>query len=195
MGIKCLRIAGLVAGALMGIGAAIGACSHTPPPPATPPPPPTPCATPEPMRVSLQASQRLNPGEKGEALATVVRLYQLKASGKLTGASFDELLDHDHDALADDFLNVQEVTINPGDKLDPPMVRHADAAYVAAVALFRQPAGTTWRAVRKLPAPDPLFCHAGEHPDGGAAAKDAGAPPKAEDVTRFFLDENRLELR
>lgn len=194
MGVKCLRFMGFVVVALVAAAvasAAMSACSHSSPPPATAATPAAaaaPCTSPEPMRVSVSASKRLNPGESGEALATVVRLYQLKGIGKLTSSSFDELLDHDRDALGDEFLNVQEVTINPGDKIDPPFTRHADAAYVAAVALFRQPAGTTWRALRKLPAPDPQFCHpAADHPDASA--------PKAEDVTRFFLDENRLELR
>jgi type VI secretion system VasD/TssJ family lipoprotein len=169
------------------MSASMLACSHSSPPPpaaapAAGPAAPPPCTTPEPLRVSIAASKRLNPGEHGEALATVVRLYQLKGSGKLTGASFDELLDHDKDALGEDYLSMQEVTINPNDKVDPPMNRNADAAYIAAVALFRQPAGTTWRAIKKLPAPDPQHCHA----TPAAAAANA---------TQIFLDENRLELR
>jgi hypothetical protein len=69
------------------------------------------------------------------------------------------------------------------------------------VALFRQPAGTTWRAIVKLPPPDPQYCHAKDNKD----AKDSKNAPKVEttkndaklldNVTRIFLDENRLELR
>jgi hypothetical protein len=56
------------------------------------------------------------------------------------------------------------------------------------VALFRQPAGTSWRAIKKLPPPDPQHCHSNaERPDGSA--------PKIEDPARFFMDENRIELR
>lgn len=157
-----------------------GACSHAPPAPVAP------CTSPEPLRISVAASPRLNPGEKGEALATVVRVYQLKTTGKLVGASFDDLLDRDRETLADDFLAVQELTINPGDKVDPPVVRHADAAHVAAVALFRQPSGSTWRATRKLLPADPQHCHK-------AAGKPGKAPP--EHNARFYLDENRIELR
>jgi type VI secretion system VasD/TssJ family lipoprotein len=159
------------------------ACSHTPPPP------PTPCTTPEPLRVNLRASARLNPGEKGEALATVVRFYQLKGIGKLTGASFDDLLDHDKDTFGDDLLGQLEITINPGDQATPPLTRNPDAGYLLAVALFRQPVGTNWRAMKKLSPPDPDYCHAGTARDDGKKS------PAFDTSVRFFLDENRIELR
>jgi type VI secretion system protein VasD len=146
------------------------------------------------LRVSLQASQRLNPGERGEALATVIRLYQLKGTGKLASASFDDLLDHDREALGEDFLAVQEVTINPSEKLDPPIARNADATTLGAVALFRQPSGTTWRAIVRLASPDAQYCHPAPPPkDTKNASKNDSKLP--DNVTRIFLDENRLELR
>jgi len=173
---------------------ATSGCSHSSPPPAAAPAAGSPataapkaCAAPEPLHVSLTASARLNPGEKGEALATVVRIYQLKGVGKMMGVSFDDLLDHDKDTLADDFLSMQEVTINPGDRLEPPIVRNADARYVLAVALFRQPTGTTWKVTRRLNSPDPDYCHTPPPATGTQAANDG--------TVRLFLDENRIELR
>jgi type VI secretion system protein VasD len=194
MRVKCFGFEGLlgasgVAVALSALALSVG-CGHAPPPAAAAPP----CAMPEPLRVSVQASQRLNPGERGEALATVVRLYQLKGSGKIASASFDDLLDHDRDALGEDFLAVQEVTINPGDKLDPPLTRNPDTTTLGAVALFRQPAGTTWRSIVKLAPPDPQYCHAAEHASDHASDKDKTAK-LTDGTTRIFLDENRLELR
>jgi type VI secretion system protein VasD len=166
-------------------------CGHDPPPLPAPPVVVPPCTTPEPLKVSLQAGARLNPGERHEALATVVRLYQLKSTAKISNASFDDMLDHDKDALGEDFLAVQEVTINPGDKLDPPMTRNPDATVLGAVALFRQPSGTTWRAIVKLPSPDPLHCHVAE-----LRNKSGTTSTKTQDnTTRIFLDEYRLELR
>jgi type VI secretion system protein VasD len=163
---------------LVAFGAGAG-CAHAPPP-GTPPPADA-CAAPEPLKVNLRAAAQLNLGEKGEALATVVRVYQLKGTTKLVAASFDEVADHDRDTLADDFLNVQEVTLNPGERQAPPLVRHADATYVAAVALFREPSGSGWRAFMKLPAPDPQYCH--------------HTGDKAPRGVQFLLDENRVELR
>ncbi|MES1210671.1 MAG: type VI secretion system lipoprotein TssJ [Pseudomonadota bacterium] len=165
------------------------ACSHDPPPPAATPKAEAaaaPCPTPEPLRVSVAGSSRLNPGEKGEALATVVRLYQLKGINKLMGVSFDDLLDHDKEALADDFVGVQEITINPGERLEPSLTRAPETNYLMAVALFRQPAGTTWKVVKKLSPPDPNHCH---------VAVDGAQGSRANNAPRLFLDENRIELR
>ena len=200
MGVKCFGFEGLLGAtgpalALSALALSFGCGAHAPPPPPAAAAPP--CTTPEPLRVSLQASQRLNPGERGEALATVIRLYQLKGSGKIASASFDDLLDHDREALGEDFLAVQEVTINPGDKLDPPLTRNPDATTLGAVALFRRPAGTTWRSIVKLLPPDPQHCHATEHPSDGTKGTTTTTATKAPDATttRIFLDENRLELR
>jgi type VI secretion system VasD/TssJ family lipoprotein len=180
------RLAGLgVAAAL-----SVAACSHAPAAGSPPPPPPgaPACTTPEPLAVSLTASSRLNPGDKGEPLTTVVRLYQLKGREKLTGASFDEMLDRDKETLGEDLLSVQELTVSPGETLRPAVNRNADAGYLAAVALFRRPGTGAWRAIRKLSGADPDHCHR-----GGAAG--AGKPAPARDEARFILDENRVELR
>jgi type VI secretion system protein VasD len=163
-------------------------CSHASPPPLPVVVPPPPCTTPEPLRVTLVATAQLNPGEKGEPLAAVVRLYQLKGTGKLQGAAFDDILDHDKDALGDELVAMNEVTISPGDRLEPPIVRNPESAYLAAVALFRRPAGSTWRAVKKLPPPDPQHCQSTRAPKRLLSPSPAAA-------TRFVLDENRIDLR
>ena len=159
-------------------------CGHSPPPPAQPALPPPPCTTPEPLHVSLRASRRLNPSERGEPLATVVRIYQLKGTGKISVASFDDLLDHDRDTLAEDLVGVQEVTVNPGVTVDPPLGRSAEASHIAVVGLFRRPTGTSWRAVEKLPPADPQFCH--------PPPPKKNAPPPKDPTLRFSLEENHV---
>jgi len=161
---------------------ASNAATSPAPPPAAPSSPaaanePPACKGNEPLRVVLTATARLNPGEKGEALATVIRLYQLKDVNKLVGVGFDDLLDHDKDTLGDDFVAMQEVTLNPGERLEPAVARNPAANYLLAVALFRQPAGTTWKASKRLSPPDSQFCN------------------NNEGVVRLALDENRIELR
>lgn len=149
----------------------VGACSSGPKPVPE-------CKEPEPLRLVLRGSERLNPGEKGEPLATVVRVYQLKSPAKLSDAGFEEMLDKDKDVLGEDMLGVQEVTLHPGERLDPPMKRMDEATYLGVVALFRQPAGTSWRALYRLPSADPQFCH-----------------KKASGLVQMLLEENRVELR
>jgi type VI secretion system protein VasD len=185
MPMKRLRIRGL--GPAATVLAMLVGCGHSSPPPAAPPPPatpPPPCATPEPLHVRLRAAPHLNPSERGEPLATVVRIYQLKGTGKITVASFDDLLDHDRDTLAEDFVAVQEVTLNPGVTLDPPLNRSPEATHIAIVGLFRRPFSTSWRAVEKLPPPDPQFCHP-------PPPNKKGPPPK-DPTLRFSLEENHV---
>lgn len=171
MGREALGIA-----ALAGILLCEGGCAHAP---AAQPP----CTGAESLRVSLSASARLNPDDHGQALATVVRLYQVKGVGKLETASFEDFLDHGKETLGEDFLNADEVTLNPGEKVTQPTNRNPDAGYLVAVALFRKPSSDTWRSVKKLAPPDPQFCHADEN---------AGHPAFA---AQFVLDDNRIELR
>lgn len=148
-------------------------CSHAPPPV-------TACAEQEKLKLVLKASDRLNPGEKGEPLATVVRFYQLKGPNKITEATFEDLLDRGKEALGDDLVgDVDEVTLHPSERLEPPIERGDGAMYLAIVALFRQPAGTSWRGLYHLPAPDPQHCH----------KKQSSA------VVQAVLEENRVELR
>ena len=113
-----------------------------------------------------------------------MRIYQLKDVDKLELASLDDLLDHDRDTLGDELAAVQEVTINPGDRMSPPIARNPEAAYLVAVALFRRPTALTWRVVKKLPAVDPQYCHA-KDPVGAAARS----------TIALALDENRIEIR
>jgi len=181
MQVKCFRFARL---ALLFAATVLplGGCAHEP---APPPPPPAPCTEPEAFGIRLSASTRLNPGERGESLATVVRVYQLKRAEKLTGASFDDILDRDKDSLGADLLEVQEVTLSPGETIPRAVKRAEDAGFIAAVALYRKPTGNGWRAVKQLPPVDPQRCHAA----GGKAGKETL------ERARFFFDGNRVELR
>jgi type VI secretion system protein VasD len=154
-----------------------GGCAHKPPP--------SPCTTPEPVRLLLTASPRLNLGENGESLATTIRIYQLKDTAKLAESSIDRILDNDRAVLAEDLVAVQELTLYPGERAAPVMVRGEGASVVAVVAMFRRPNGPSWRAYRKLAPPDPQHCH------GTAATPQA----QAASMLRFTLEESRVEMR
>jgi type VI secretion system VasD/TssJ family lipoprotein len=161
--------------------AIIGSCSHTPPPAASAA---APCPEPEALRLQVRAGDRLNPGEKSEPLATVVRVYQLKDAGKLTEAGFEEMLDRPKEVLGEELVEAKELTINPSERLQPAFARAAGASYLGVVALFRQPSGTSWRALARLPQADPHHCH----PD--TRGQKRGSP-----VLQVVLDENRVEIR
>jgi type VI secretion system VasD/TssJ family lipoprotein len=133
----------------------------------------------------LVASPRLNLGDGGESLATTVRIYQLKDTGKLVESSIDRILDNDRAVLAEDFVSVQELTLYPGERAAPAMVRGEGATSVAVVAMFRHPNGPSWRAIHKLPPPDPQHCH-------GTVATPAAL---AASQLRFTLEDSRIDMR
>lgn len=164
------------------LAAASLACAHPVP---TPTPTPTPCPTPEPLRVNIRASDRLNPGDNGESLATTVRVYQLKDVSKLEAASLEQLLENDRAALADDLVSVSELTLYPGETAIPSLSRREGALFLAVVAFFRHPSGSAWRVVSKVAPPDAQYCHA---PDGGN-------PEAARSALRFGLVDSRVELQ
>lgn len=178
----CLKSAGL-ASLLASLSASavvvLGACAHEPPAP------PSPCTTPEPVRLSLTASVRLNPDENGQSLATTVRVYQLKDTAKLVEANLDQILDGDKALLGEDLVSMQELTLYPGEKAAPTMVRGEGATSVAVVAMFRRPNGPSWRAIRKLPPPDPQHCHAKVASPAAAAAAQL----------KFTLEDSRVDMR
>ncbi|MGA7743678.1 MAG: type VI secretion system lipoprotein TssJ [Polyangia bacterium] len=143
-----------------------------------------PCPMPESIRVSIRASDRLNPGDNGESLATTVRLYQLKDTSKLQTASLEQILDNDRALLGDDLVSVKEITLYPGEAATPSLNRREGAAILAVVAFFRRPAGSAWRVASKLAPPDAQYCHA---PGGGNAEA-------ARSALRFGLQDSRVEL-
>jgi type VI secretion system protein VasD len=157
--------------------AALGACAH--------PQPPSPCTTPEPVRVLLTASANVNPGDNGEPMPTTVRIYQLKNTAKLVESSIDRLLDSDRSILGEDFVSVQELTLYPGEQAAPAMVRGEGASNLAVVAFFRRPVGPSWRAIARLPPPNPQHCH-------GTPATPAAL---AAAQMRFTLEGSRIEMR
>jgi type VI secretion system VasD/TssJ family lipoprotein len=160
----------------------LGACAHRE---ARPPQGPSPCTTPEPIRLLLTASPRLNLNENGESLATTVRIYQLRDTVKLVESSIDRLLENDRAVLAEDLIDAKEVILYPGERVAPVLVRGEGAAVVAVVAMFRRPNGPSWRAIRRLPPPNPQHCH------GVAATPQALAAT----LLRFTLEESRVEMR
>lgn len=176
-----LKYAVLVA-VLVGAVGTMGGCASAP---AVPPAPPSPCTTPEPLRISLTASTRLNPGDQGESLPTLVRVYQLKDTAKLLDASLDQILDGDRALLGEDLVSMQELTLYPGERSSPSVARNPAATSLAVVAMFRRPVGASWRAIRKLPPPDPQHCH----------AKVITAAALAASQLNFTLEDSRVDMR
>jgi type VI secretion system protein VasD len=103
----------------------------------------------EPTRVTmvLAAGADLNPDQSGQALSVVVRVYQLKDKGRLENADYNAILKSERETLSDDLLERQERVVQPGTQEMMEITAHAQARYIGFVALFRNPAGDTWRRI------------------------------------------------
>ncbi|HEY0714090.1 MAG TPA: type VI secretion system lipoprotein TssJ [Polyangia bacterium] len=120
---------------------------------------PTPCTDPEQLPVLIDSDLNFNPGPNGQPLPTVVRVYQLKGTNLLSVVSLDEIMRNEKAALADDLLEVQEITLKPKTRHYPELLRKPGATHVAVAAFYRQPTAESWRAMAPLPPVDPFACH------------------------------------
>lgn len=101
------------------------------------------------LHLKLTSRAALNSNEGGEALPTVVRVYQLKDRKTFDTASYAALLKQDNTVLAADLLDRQVVQVMPDAEATVAVPLHVDAKFVAVVALFMAPDATnnTWRLV------------------------------------------------
>lgn len=103
------------------------------------------------MSLVLQASERVNPDDRGRALATVVRVYQLKSVVKLEEAEFEDIWLRADETLEGDLLKSDEFTLFPRGKVDRRLMLDKETSFVVAVALFRKPGGLAWRSIYEMP--------------------------------------------
>ena len=120
------------------------------------PAPPVPEAQQPPRNVvvRLHAAPRLNVDARGQPLALLVRIYKLRQRGAFDQAPFAAFLSPqaEREALGADLVEVREVTLVPGQRLDVSDRLARDTPWLGVVALFHAPAGNAWRAV--IPAAD-----------------------------------------
>jgi type VI secretion system protein VasD len=99
------------------------------------------------IALRLHAAEKLNTDDKGQSLALVARIYKLRQAAAFDSAPFDSFLDPatEKRALGNDLLEVEEVTLVPGQHLELHEKVSREAAYVGVVALYRAPAAQRWR--------------------------------------------------
>lgn len=143
-----------------------------------------PCEVPSAVEVEVETSDRVNQRETGESLPTVLRLYQLKTLNQLQMATFEDVWMRPEETLASSLLQVEEVTIFPGQIMVIQMERNPEADYLVGAAVFRNPIGQSWRTIQEWPlAGDP--CTEQQREDA--------APRLKQLRIRLFLRDFRIE--
>lgn len=143
------------------------------------------CVVPSSVELEIETSDRVNIDQSGDALPTIIRLYQLKNLSSVQSATFDDMLDRPKETLGDAIVHEDELTIYPGQIVVRRFEREPKADFLIGVAIVRNPVGTAWRTLQEYPIPgDP--CKEQDDPEA--------APLVAPDLRiRMFLNEYRIE--
>jgi type VI secretion system VasD/TssJ family lipoprotein len=115
----------------------------------------TPTCTPEDkkwkVRVLVQPAEIINPDDKGDSLATVLRFYQLSGDVALSTLDFRDAWQKGKEAFGEEFLAEEERTIYPGRPELIELEPDPKATHIVAVAIFREPQGVSWFRTWEVP--------------------------------------------
>jgi type VI secretion system protein VasD len=144
MGLCCLAslLGGCAGGAGTLSGSALEAIGLRKPPPVAEAQQP-----PRNVVVHLHAAPRLNVDARGQPLALLVRIYTLRQHAAFDQAPYAVFLSPqaEREALGTDLVEVREITLLPGQKLDINDKVARDTPWLGVVALFHAPAPQGWR--------------------------------------------------
>ncbi len=135
-----------------------------------------------PTKMRLEASDQINLDPAGQALPTVVRVYQLKEIVRVEESDFAAIWETPKETLGPDLIQVQEFTLFPNKSQLIDVSLTPETKFVVGVAIFRRPTGTQWRSIIPLPTSERLC----------AAYADEGAPDPA---VVFRFDQYRVESK
>ncbi|MDO8652940.1 MAG: type VI secretion system lipoprotein TssJ [Undibacterium sp.] len=99
------------------------------------------------IQIDLHASNNLNVGTNGQALALIARIYKLKQNAAFEQASYEIFLNpqKEKELLGADLIEVKEVTLVPGQRYHADEKVSQEAYFIGVVGLFRDPAIQRWR--------------------------------------------------
>ena len=96
--------------------------------------------------VVVEAGEMLNPDAAGRPSPVFLRVYALRDAAPLMSADFDLLTTEDEALLAAVILRREVLTLRPGERRELSWQLDPAARAVAAVAEFRDPHNSSWRA-------------------------------------------------
>lgn len=99
------------------------------------------------VTLKLHAGKRLNVDKRGQSLALLVRVYQLRQRAAFEQAPYAAFLSSqaEREALGTDLIEVKELTLVPGQQLELADKLGREAGWIGVVALFHSPAREGWR--------------------------------------------------
>ncbi|MBD2781772.1 type VI secretion system lipoprotein TssJ [Xenorhabdus szentirmaii] len=101
------------------------------------------------LHLDVQAREGTNLNDKGIALSTVVRVYQLKDRKTFDITDYPSMFNDDNNELHADLLIQKDLRIRPGESYSLDMPMEKETKYVAVAAMFHTPdlEKNNWRVV------------------------------------------------
>lgn len=134
----------------------------------------------------IQAAQDLNLDEEGNALPTVVRVYQLSGDLSTRNLDFMELWEDHEAALGDDYISHKEFQIYPDSAELIQIAPDKGARHILAFGAFQQPVGNTWFRLYNIP--DTYGRQSCELKDEGKDPETLGAP-----CAYLYMERNQID--
>lgn len=109
------------------------------------------------LHLDIRARDAVNNNAHGNALATVVRIYQLKDRKAFDSTDYPSLFAADGEALKADLVAQKDLRVRPGEAVSVDMPMEESAQFVAVAAMFLSPdqEKNSWRVVISREALDP----------------------------------------
>jgi type VI secretion system protein VasD len=121
----------------VGAGGLLAACQSGPPKPSS-------------VTVVAAGLPGMNPGPDGGARPVTLQIYRLKSLGAFNAADLLALQADPASALGADLIGVDTLVVPPGGSVSKTIGFEAEAAFLGAAALLRDPSGKTWRASKPI---------------------------------------------
>lgn len=99
------------------------------------------------IELRIHAGDNLNADDTGHGLAVVARVYKLRDANAFMSAPYGVFGSASQEklALGDDLIEVREMVLMPGQKIQTRERMTSDMAYLGVMAQFRRPAPERWR--------------------------------------------------
>ncbi len=109
------------------------------------------------LHLDIRTREAVNSNARGEALSTVIRIYQLKDRKTFDATDYPSLFASDSQAIKADLVAQKDVRLAPGGAVTVDMPMEESARYVAVAAMFMAPdqQNDTWRLVLSRDSLDP----------------------------------------
>lgn len=109
------------------------------------------------LHLDIRTREAVNNNARGEALSTVLRIYQLKDRKTFDATDYPSLFADDSQAIKADLLAEKDIHLQPGGAVMVDMPMEESAQYVAVAGMFISPdqVNNSWRVVLSREELDP----------------------------------------